>query len=125
LLPNAAHAAAARERPPAEEPRYVRFVSELPDGVGRLFITDVPGAPLQISGRRDPANGELCVAAAWPPQDPPASLPSSELPEGFELVTGPEAERLILSVHRWLTERADAEGLTFHEYMAKQSARQA
>jgi len=122
LLPNAAHAAAARERPPAEAPRYVRFTSELPDDVGHPFMpfmTEVPGAPLQIAGLRDPANGELCVGAVWLPKDPTASSPWSELPEGLELVTGPEAERLILSVHRLFTERADAEGLTFDEYMAR------
>jgi hypothetical protein len=41
------------------------------------------------------------------------------LPSYIEVVTGPEAERLILSVHRWLTERAEAEGLTIEQFMAK------
>jgi hypothetical protein len=39
-------------------------------------------------------------------------------------VTGPEAELLILSVHRWLTERAEAEGLTFDEYATKHFERE-
>src|SRR5262249_23989354 len=61
LLPNAAHAMAQRERPPAEPPRHVRFSHELPDDVGTVFVTAVLGAPFQLLGRRDPANGELCV----------------------------------------------------------------
>jgi hypothetical protein len=118
LLPNTAHAAALRERPPAEAPRYVRRSRDLPDDVGTVFVTAVPNAPIQLMGRRDPKTGELCMGSAIirPPKDapwPPADLPPCEL------VTGPEAEQLILSVHRGLTEDAEAEGLTLDEYMAK------
>jgi hypothetical protein len=118
LLPNAAHAAAQRERPPAPAPKLVRFSKDLPDDVGRVFVTNVAGAPIQLTGRRDPATGELRVGAlARPPKDAP--WPPADLPSWIEVVTGPEAERLILAVHLNLTEEAEAEGLTFEEYMAK------
>jgi hypothetical protein len=55
-------------------------------------------------------------AVVRPPKDEP--WPPVEL-SWVELVTGPEAERLILSVHRGLTEDAEAEGLTVDEYIAK------
>jgi hypothetical protein len=42
-------------------------------------------------------------------------MPASYL-SAVEIVTGPEAERLILAVHARLTERADAEGLTIQQY---------
>ncbi len=123
LLPNAAHAAAARERPPApQSEKHVRFSSELPDNVSRVFVTAVADAPIQLLGRRDPATGELCVGSVMMPKDA-HKWPPSDLPSYTEVVTGPEAERLIVSIHRWLTERADAEGLTFDEYMAKLQAR--
>jgi hypothetical protein len=123
LLPSKEHAAALRERPSAEEPRRVRFSSELVDDVGRVFVTAVPNAPIQLTGRRDPATDELCVGAVvggpkhapWPPPD---------TPNWIEVVTGSEAELLILSVHRWLTERAEAAGLTFDEYAAKHFKRE-
>jgi hypothetical protein len=123
LLPSKEHEQALRERPPAEEPRRVRSSRELADDVGTVFMTAVPNAPLQLAGRRDPANGELCVGslmgapknAPWPPPD---------TPDWIEVVTGPEAERLILSMHRWLTEQAEAAGLTFDEYVAKHSERE-
>jgi len=123
LLPSKEHEQALRERPPAAEPRRVRFSRELPDDVGSVFVTAVPNAPIQLTGRRDPANGELCVdsvlggptGAPWPPPD---------TPDWIEVVTGPEAERLILSVHRGLTEQAEAEGLTFDEYAARHSERE-
>src|SRR5262249_33119420 len=40
----------------------VRYSSELRDDEGRVFVTDVPGSPFQIMGRRDPRTGELCVS---------------------------------------------------------------
>jgi hypothetical protein len=106
LLPSKGHAEALRERPPAEEPRRVRFSSELADDVGRVFVTAVPNAPIQLTGRRDPANGELCIGGvARPPKNEPWPPPNH--PSWIEVVTGPEAEQLILSVHRWLTEQAE------------------
>jgi hypothetical protein len=123
LLPDAAHAAAARERPPEPPPRYVRWSSELPDDVGTVFVTAVPGAPIQLTGRHDPANGELCVGSIMRPgKDAPWPPPVEEL-AWVEIVTGPEAERLILSVHGYLTAQADAAGLTFEEYMARNRER--
>jgi hypothetical protein len=121
LLPSKEHAAALRERPPEEPPKRVRFVRELGGHFGRTFATAVPNAPIQLVGSRDPKTGELCVGAiVGPPKDgDQRSIPDwSDVPE-IEVVTGPEAELLILSMHGWLTEQAEAEGLTFEEYVAK------
>jgi hypothetical protein len=118
LLPSKGHEQALRERPAPEPSRRARFSRELPDDVGTVFVTAVPNAPFQLTGRRDPTNGELCLGAiARPPKDMP--WPPADHPTWIEVVTGPEAERLILSVHRWLTERAEAEGLTIEQFMAK------
>jgi hypothetical protein len=118
LLPNAAHDAARRERPVDPAPQRVRFSHELPDDVGTVFMTAVPGAPIQIIGRRDPATGELCPGSiVRAPEDVGTSLPP--VPDDVEAVTGPEAERLILAVHHWLSEQAEAEGMSFDEYAAK------
>jgi len=119
LLPSTGHAAALRERPSAQEPRRIRSSSELADDVGTVFVTAVAGAPLQIYGRRDPANGELCVGGvAMPKGDHRLEMIAANL-GGVELVTGPEAERLILAALRHFTEQAEAEGLTFEQYAAK------
>src|SRR5262249_43153055 len=121
LLPGKGYAEALRERPQQDPtlPR-VRNSNELPGDVGRIFVTAVPDAPIQLFGRRDPQTGELCVSGALGPprKDIPAPR-GDDLPSYIEVVTGPEAERLILSVHRWLTERAEAEGLTIEQFMAK------
>jgi hypothetical protein len=121
LLPSKEHAEALRERPQQDSmlPR-IRNSNELPDDVGRVFVTAVPDASIQLVGRRDPETGELCVGGALgsPRKDIPAPS-GDDLPSYIEVVTGPEAERLILAVHRQLTERADQEGLTVEEFMAK------
>ena len=89
LLPNAAHAAALQERPPETAERYIRFSRDLPADVGTVFATAVANAPFQVTGRRDPATGELCVGVlVQSPKDTP--WPPEELP-WVELVTGPEA----------------------------------
>src|SRR5262245_11814696 len=90
-----------------------------------MFVTAVPDAPIQLVGRRDPETGELCVGGALGPPRKDIPAPSGDdLPSYIEVVTGPEAERLILSVHRWLNERVEAEGLTFDEYAAKHFERE-
>jgi hypothetical protein len=70
--------------------------SDLPDNVGTVFITDVPGSWLQVIGRR--AFGTLWVSGyaiqAKDAQDTPAVALSAEMP-GIEVVRGPEAEQLI------------------------------
>jgi hypothetical protein len=119
LLPSKEHDAALRERP-QPPPRRVRSSNELPDDVDTVFVTAVPNAPLQILGRRDPATGELCVGSVMkPPTDAP--WPPFERPSCVEIVTGPEAERLILAVHGDLTEQAEQEGLTLEQFIAKTS----
>lgn len=73
----------------------IRDSSDLPDDVGALFITDVPGSWLQIMGRR--AFGELWVGSyviQAENQDSPAVALAAKMP-GIEVVRGLEAERLI------------------------------
>jgi hypothetical protein len=123
LLASKDHDKALCERPPSP-PRRVRRSSELPDDVGTVFVTSVPNAPLQILGRRDPANGELCLGSImYTPKDKPWPPVECPLPPEIEVVTGPEAEQLILAVHGGLTEQAEAEGLTFEQYIAKRNER--
>ena len=119
LLPSAAHAQAAKEVSPASDalPR-IRRSSELPDDVGRVFVTNVPGAPIQVMGRRDPANGELCLGSVMQPDQ---SDIAAWTPDWVEIVTGPEAERLILAVHQACTREANEQHLTFDEYFAAQA----
>jgi len=75
----------------------VRYSSELRDDEGRVFVTDVPGSPFQIMGRRDPRTGELCVSrwACVAYEEHRAALDNLECPPPFEVVTGPEANDLI------------------------------
>ena len=67
-------------------------------------------------------NGELCVGSVMVAR-PDLPWPPPEQPFDIEVVTGPEAERLILAVHGYLTERADQEGLTFEQSMTKHRLR--
>jgi hypothetical protein len=78
----------------------VRPTTELADDEGNLFVTDVPGAPFQVFGRRG-STGELFVS--------PQGVVEFRKPikdfvaeTGFapEIVTGPEAERLLAKVQR-------------------------
>jgi hypothetical protein len=116
LLPNEAHERAAKEAtPPSDVLPRLRSSGELPDDIGRVFVTNVPNAPIQVMGRRDPATGELCAGSTILSPSPLKDMPASYLSD-VEIVTGPEAERLILAVHARLTERADAEGLTIQQY---------
>jgi hypothetical protein len=118
LLPRKGYAETGQREPPSL-PR-IRSSSELADDVGRVFVTAVLDAPFQLTGRRDPANSELCVGgivgvpkdAPWPPPDQPSWI---------EVVTGPEAERLILSVHFRLTEQAEQEKITLEQLIEKLS----
>jgi hypothetical protein len=74
--------------PPSSEPRPS---SELPDDVGTVFVTRVPGSHIAVVGRRGPT-GELFVGRVFERKDNKTELP--DLLEGVEIVTGPEAERL-------------------------------
>jgi len=59
LLPSEAHERTVKEATSASDVlRRLRSSSELPDDVGRVFVTNVPNAPIQVMGRRDPATGE-------------------------------------------------------------------
>jgi hypothetical protein len=82
-----------------------RSSSELPDDEGTVFVTDVPGAPIQALGRRDPTTGELCLGATFKPDDARHDEAYDEAArQGIEVVTGPEAEDLIRRIQ--LTDRA-------------------
>ena len=45
-----------------------------------------------------------------------------DLPADVERVTGPEAERLILAIHRWIAEQANEQNLSFEEFVRKGDA---
>jgi hypothetical protein len=96
----------------------IRPSSELPDDAGTVFVTAVPDSKFQVLGRRDPATGELCVGSiAMPPagQELPPPMP------GVEIVTGPEAERLVAELVRRMTAAADREGVSVEEYVTRMS----
>jgi hypothetical protein len=124
LLPSTAQAQAAKEASPTQGLPRLRSSSELPDDVGRVFVTNVPGAPLQVTGRRDPETGELCVSGTIhlrPGAPDPTTAP--DFPSFVEIVTGPEAERLILAVHRGMTERANEQNITLEEFVRREAER--
>jgi hypothetical protein len=69
-------------------------------------------------GQRRAATGEVCVSR-WRyrrPDDPDPDL--SKAPAFIEIVTGSEAEWLIFALQCLLTAEADAQGLTFEEFVA-------
>jgi hypothetical protein len=82
----------------------VRPTSELADDEGTVFITDLPHAPFQVLGRRGPT-GELFVGSVYSVKQghKPVSRESlARAPVSVEVVTGPEADRLIAGVLRRL-----------------------
>jgi hypothetical protein len=79
----------------------VRPSSELADDEGTVFVTNVPGSPIRIIGRRGPT-GELFVGAVSRPGREEQELVAGAAARGVEVVTGPEAERLIAGVQRKL-----------------------
>jgi hypothetical protein len=82
----------------------VRTTSELGDDEGTVFVTNVAGAPFQVLGRRGPS-GKLFVGRVFIPTTPvEQTLQKCEDGTGLkiEIVTGPEAERLIAGVQRRL-----------------------
>jgi hypothetical protein len=74
--------------------------SALPDDEGTAFVTNVPGAPFQVLGRRG-KTGELFVGRTFEPGGDFKEKTSKAHEAGFEVVTGPEAERLIRGVRRY------------------------
>jgi hypothetical protein len=79
----------------------VRPTTELADDEGHLFVTDVPGAPFQVFGRRGPT-GELFVSPRGVVAGFSKPIEDFVAETGFapEIVTGPEAERLLAKVQR-------------------------
>jgi hypothetical protein len=78
----------------------LRRSSELDDSEGRVFLTDVPGAPICVIGRRDPATGDLCFSGTYDVtkfDEKTAKLFASP-PTWIEVITGPEAEQLVAAV---------------------------
>jgi hypothetical protein len=67
----------------------IRPTSELPDDEGVVFVTDVPGAPFQVLGRRGPT-GELFVGSIIESlRLRPVQKLKAKYGETFEIVTGP------------------------------------
>lgn len=77
-----------------------RSSSDLPDDEGTVFVTNVPGAPFQVLGRRGKTR-ELFVGGTFEPDGDFKEKISEAHEHGFEVVTGPEAERLIRGVQRY------------------------
>jgi hypothetical protein len=75
----------------------VRPSSELADDEGTVFVTNVPGSLIQIIGRRGPT-GELFAGSVAASPDERKVQEAAAM--GVEIVTGPEAERLIAGVQR-------------------------
>jgi len=73
-----------------------KATSELRDDEGREFITDVPGAPLQIVGRRG-LTGDLHPDHFYCPPSAAVAAEAADIARehGAEVVTGPEANDLI------------------------------
>ena len=100
---------AARTR--ASEAVTLRSSRELADNEGRVFVAYAPPRTLMVMGRRDPRNGDLCVSRyAWKPPEVP--WPGPDAP--FERITGPEAERLLDAVERWIAEGSRLSGERRH-----------
>jgi hypothetical protein len=79
----------------------LRSSSELADDEGRVFVAYAPPRTLMVMGCRDPRNDDLCVSRyAWKPPEVPS--PGADAP--FERITGPQAERLLDAVERWVAE---------------------
>ena len=76
----------------------IRKSDELPDDVGTVFVTDVPGAAFQLLGRRGPT-GELFVGSVIIPPDAEDHSAMSEnirqASPSLEIVSGAEAATLI------------------------------
>jgi hypothetical protein len=82
----------------------VKPTSELADDEGTVFVTDVPGAPFQVLGRRGPTGelfvGSVLTASRKPINEQTCREFSTATAVKVEIVTGPEAERLIAGVKR-------------------------
>jgi hypothetical protein len=78
--------------------RRIRSTKELPDDVRTVFITNVPGAPFQVLGRRGPT-GELFASGVY---DREAWPNGGEMVEQarrlVEVLAGEEAEQLIFAL---------------------------
>jgi hypothetical protein len=73
--------------------------SDLPDDEGTVFVTNVRGAPFQVLGRRG-KTGELFVGRTFGADGDFKKTISKAHEHGVEIVTGPEAERLIRGIQR-------------------------
>jgi hypothetical protein len=82
---------------------------DLPDDEGTVFVTAVPGAPFQISGRRAPT-GKLHVGKLWQATEQQTEDGAATLPCWLERVTGPEAQQLIADVQADLEWREHGDG---------------
>jgi hypothetical protein len=90
----------------------IKNSSDLPEDVGTVFVTNVPGAPFQLLGRRH--DGELYVGSLiFPGPGRDVCEDTREIAiemKGIEVVTGREAEQLIVDMYRtkspsWLAEQ--------------------
>jgi hypothetical protein len=90
---------ARKDKGRRESSMTLRSSSELADDEGRVFVAYAPPRTLMVMGRRDPRNGDLCVSRyTW--KLPEVPWPGPDAP--FERITGPEAERLLDAIERWI-----------------------
>ena len=79
----------------------LKSTSELPDDEGTVYFTAVPDAPFQILGRRADS-GELYIGSIMhPPKGKTMEDMLKDLrdaPAALEILTGPEAQKLIAAV---------------------------
>jgi hypothetical protein len=84
---------------------HVKCSWELPDDEGDVFVTNVPDAPFQVFGRRDPETGELCFHCGFSRQDGQSMQAMvdgiQEMADmGVEVVADDNAKRLIERIAR-------------------------
>ena len=99
---------ARKDKGTREDSMTLRSSSELADDEGRVFLAYAPPRTLMVMGRRDPRNGDLCVSRyTWkPPEMHWEHVESPDAP--FERITGPEAERLLDAVERWIASQQNS-----------------
>jgi len=70
---------------------------------GNIFLTKVSGAPFQVLGRRNSAGELVDCEITIPPTDLKREAAYDDMrSRGVEILTGPEAERLVARLRqRW------------------------
>jgi hypothetical protein len=88
-------------------PGRLRWSSELPDDEGKVFVTCVPGAPIQVLGRIGEHEGRLYIGSIATPGAGARDFNKEDLARDLaaanmrmKLVDGPDAVELIADIQR-------------------------